>query len=285
MDDAVTGSRAVDACPRLDSGSRPAGAWMPRAAVRAPKEVRRSNASPMGWRVIPHLVLDAAAFAGRATTPNQAEEYTVKLTRIAMSGAAGVMGLGLIGVGAHAAFTANTTSHQSVNAGSLSMVFTDPGVTGTGTTSVTLPAQTNNATSFTTGTVKLTVKNAGTLDAYNILSTIGVSNGGGGPTGALENESYVCLVATNGTATGTVFYNGPLAGAPHSQAVAGTEKPGTTAWYILNVYAGTEHTQCGTVSAYGAAAAPGTSTEPALTNNAEGGTITVTETLSYSAKP
>jgi hypothetical protein len=206
----------------------------------------------------------------------------MKLTRIAMTGAAGVMGLGLIGVGAHAAFTTTTQSHQTVSAGTLSMVLTSPGATGNGTKAIQLAASPNNASSFTTGTIPVTAVNNGSLTAYNIQSTISVTDGGGGPTTALANEAFVCLVGT-GSGSPFVIYNGTLAGAPHSQPVAGTEHPGTKAQYIINVYAGKEPTKCGSSTTYGSAASGGTSTSPSLLNTAEGGSFTITETLTYDA--
>lgn len=201
----------------------------------------------------------------------------MKLNRIAIGGVAGIMGLGLIGIGAHATFTTTTTSHQTVSAGTLSVILHSTSATSGNTSkSITLAASPTNASSFTTGTITVEMINNGTVPATAITSTPGFAAvTAGSASTVLAHELYVCIVSTN------VLYNGKLAAAG-PQALGGTLAPTATTHYIINVYAGKEHTACGTATALQTPpAGGGTSTGASLTNAAEGGSVTVTETLAF----
>lgn len=201
----------------------------------------------------------------------------MRIYRLAYTGVAGIMGLGLIGVGAHAAFTTSTTSKQTVTAGKLTLVLHAPAAdvaSGTGTSTLTLNPLGPVNSSFTTGTVTISVHNAGTLTARLIKSSPGDTyNAATSADKALADQLYVCEVST-----GEVIYNGLLSAAP-SQTIAATLAPGATTHYVFNVYAGTETTACGAVTGVGSAAVAGVSHSPSLTNTAEGGVATPKLTL------
>lgn len=199
-----------------------------------------------------------------------------------MGGVAGILGLGLIGVGAHAAFTTSTTSKQTITAGTLDVVLhATPGlVTGSNTQAVlTLKSAPAEGSTFSTGTVKITVKNAGNVPVSEIKFTPGDTyNASTSKDSAFATAANICV-----TSTTYVLFNGPLHTFLSGQIVTGTIQPFASTPYVVNVYAGTVHTACG--SATGGETAPaggGTSTSPALTNTAQGGviqpSITVTET-------
>lgn len=201
----------------------------------------------------------------------------MKLSRIAVGGATGIMGLGLLGVGAHATFTTNTTGKQSVSAGYLSVVLSATGASGNGTKAISLAASPNNGSTFTTGTTKVSYVNNGTVPATAITSTPGETyTASNAADTAMAHEVYLCIVSTT-----QVSYNGKLATAP-AQEIAGTLKPTQGTSYIMNVYAGKVHTACGTATTYTyVTPAGGTSTSPSLTTTAQGGSVTVSETLTF----
>lgn len=197
-----------------------------------------------------------------------------------------MMGLGLIGVGAHAAFTTTTQSHETVSAGILSVILQGNSSTvtnGNTSKSVTLKASTTNASSFTTGTIKLTVINNGTVTAHAITSKPGETfTSSNSADKALAQQLYVCIASTTvfHPTQFDVLYNGKLATAP-TQAVAGTLAKGAKTTYTINVYAGTETTACGSQTTPAGVATFGKSSAPSLTNTAEGGSVTVSETLAF----
>ena len=201
----------------------------------------------------------------------------MKLRTIAMMGVSGVAGLGLIGVGSHAAFTQDTTSNQQISAGTMKVVLsTGPATSSSGPT-LTLPPVGPTGSSFTTGDHTVTITNESNIPVNEITSTPSDSFAGGAANTALDAESYLCEVSSN-----TVIYNGPLHSAP-AQPIAGTLAAGATDSYTVNVYAGNEPTACGSVTTVGAAATAGTSTAPSLNNDAQGGVIDPTLTVSYTA--
>lgn len=171
----------------------------------------------------------------------------MKLNRIAIGGVAGMMGLGLIGVGAHAAFTTTTTSSQQVTAGTLKVVFsTNGGKPGTGTTSLTLPNVGPTGSSFVAST-QVTVKNEGNIPANERLVAVTASTSGTATKStALEDQMWACLtfITTNGT---VILFNEPLSTAigygPIS--VLGTLAPAATTKYTLTLYAGSTDAGCG----------------------------------------
>lgn len=211
----------------------------------------------------------------------------MKLRHLLAGGAVSVMGLGLVGVGAHAAFTTSTTSHQSISTGKLDVVLhttkATQALSGNGTPTLTLKPSTNNNTTFSSGTTVVWIENVGTLPATSVKETLsGSYTASNSADHALFDQAYLCVVSY--TTPSFVEYNGPLSSAP-SFTLPGTIPPKITTQdgYIVTVYAGTEHTACGT--AKGGTRAPsggGTSTAPSLNNSALGGTITVSAKITFS---
>jgi len=232
----------------------------------------------------------------------------MKLRTVAMTGVMSLAGLGLVGAGAHAAFTATTTSNQTISAGTLSVVLSSPGATGNGTATISLPSVANAGSTFISPAQLITITNNGSLTANEInlkvtdspTNSLGLDNGG-----ALATEMYLCLYSDS-----NIVFNGLLSAdeALGNMAVGGTVLPnGGTDTYIAVFYAGNEPTGCGNVSGYQYGtldAAPGTSLTPypvtaaqphagtpvgnsnlapALNSDAEGGSDTVSVTLTYSA--
>lgn len=201
----------------------------------------------------------------------------MKLGRYAVLGVAGVAGLGLIGVGAHATFTQNTASDQQITAGTMKVVLSVGPATSSSGPTVTLSPVGPVGSSFTTGDQTLTITNESNIPVSEIESTPGDSFASGAANQALDAEAYLCEVSS-----GEVIYNGPLHSAP-AQAIAGTLAPNATDSYTVNVYAGNENTACGAVTTVGATATAGQSTAPSLNNDAQGGVIDPTLTVSYTA--
>ena len=228
----------------------------------------------------------------------------MKLRTVAMTGVMSLAGLGLVGAGAHAAFTATTTSNQTISAGTLGVVLSSPGATGNGTATISLPSVANAGSTFISPAQLITITNNGSLTANEI--NLKVTDAPGNSAGsALATEMYLCLYSDS-----NIVFNGLLSAdeALGNMAVGGTVLPnGGTDTYIAVFYAGNEPTGCGNVSGYQYGtldAAPGTSLTPypvtaaqphagtpvgnsnlapALNSDAEGGTDTVSVTVTYSA--
>ena len=224
-----------------------------------------------------------------------------------MTGVMSLAGLGLVGAGAHAVFTATTTSAQTISAGTLSVVLSSPGATGNGTATISLPSVANAGSTFISPAQLITITNNGSLTATEInlkvtdspTNSPGLDNGG-----ALATEMYLCLYSDS-----NILFNGLLSAdeALGNMAVGGTVPIGGTDTYTAVFYAGNEPTGCGNVSGYQYGtldAAPGTSLTPypvtaaqphagtpvgnsnlapALNSDAEGGSDTVSVTVTYSA--
>jgi predicted ribosomally synthesized peptide with SipW-like signal peptide len=98
----------------------------------------------------------------------------MKLRTVAMTGVMSLAGLGLVGAGAHAVFTAATTSAQTITAGTLSLVLqaTNPDgseVTGYNTNSITFaPFTAPVASAFVTAPQLITIYNNGSVTATEI---------------------------------------------------------------------------------------------------------------------
>jgi hypothetical protein len=121
----------------------------------------------------------------------------------------------------------------------------------------------------------------------------------------------MCVTSTGLGTNGNdyVLYNGPLSGGLNANwgqggdtlTVAGTPYTNTSAPtdnYLINIYAGTATTQCGSTftatdvilgvgtvanASPGATATPGPSQAPTLQNDSEGGSITLSATMTYQA--
>jgi hypothetical protein len=200
--------------------------------------------------------------------------------------------LSLVGVGAHATFTASTSSSQTVNAGTIGVVVSAPDSScpsyTDGCQSLTLSALGPVGSSFTTGDQAVTATSTGSLPAYETGWTLTAS-----PGSPLVNEASVCIVrqASSGpwSINPQVYYNGPLSGV-NGVFVAISGWPalitgGATDTYIVNVYAGTETTACGAAT-YSSTpqwtiATTGSSTAPSLSNDAQGDGMTVSVALTY----
>jgi predicted ribosomally synthesized peptide with SipW-like signal peptide len=227
----------------------------------------------------------------------------MKLRTIAMAGVLGVAGLGLVGTGAHAVFTATTSSAQTITAGNLSVVLsvTDPAATGNGTPNLTLGPLGPTGSSFMTTPELITITNNGNIPATEVALQLSDQN----TNTTLQGETWACLYS-DGSGGGGVFFNEPLPTVEgYGQAAIGhlTLAPGATDTYTVVYYAGpTEATGCGTAYsgyqavAYGGypgayysaesytGAAPALGLNPAVTSlapAAEGGSVTPKVTVSY----
>ena len=229
----------------------------------------------------------------------------MKLRTIALAGVLGVAGLGLVGTGAHAVFTQNTVSAQTITAGNLSVVLsvTDPTATGSGTPNLTLGSLGPTGSSFMTTPELITITNNGTIAATAVALQLSDQN----TNTTLQGETWACLYSDGSSGGGGgVFFNEPLTTVEgYGEAAIGhlTLAPGATDSYTVVYYAGpTENTGCGPAYSgyqavpYGgypgayysavsyAGATPALGLNPAATSlapAAEGGSVTPKVTVSY----
>ncbi len=196
----------------------------------------------------------------------------MRLRTVALVGVMSIAALGLIGSGAHAAYTAQTTSQQTITVGTLAtpdVVLSSPGASfGSGTKSLTFTALQPSGPSFTTGDEVVTITNKSTFSASAITQTLATAIAGS----ELAAQLSICEVTS-----GYVLYNGPLPEALDTEAIVGSIPAHGSDTYILNVYAGAERTACGTAKT--GPAVPGTSTAPGLSLPARGVGITITTTV------
>lgn len=148
----------------------------------------------------------------------------MKLARVAMASAAGIMGLGLLGVGAHAAFTTTASVTQKFVTGTPGLVIAPYGTT-TYAQHLSLPVAGPYGSTFLYSKA-VTLKNSG-----NISETVTKFNGTLA-TGATLNAAnlHACIlhgttVLQTGSITGTFTVNIPLA------------KTATYS-FTINIYAG-----------------------------------------------
>ena len=206
----------------------------------------------------------------------------MKTRTLAVLGGLGVAAIALIGAGASATFTQNTVSSQQITAGTmnvqLSTLVTGAVLSNNGQT-LTFSAVGPENSSFTTGDELVTITNNSNIPVTEITATPGDSfDSSGGPTSAnsrLAAEAYLCEVSSN-----EVIYNGLLSAAP-AQSITGGLAVGATDSYTINVYAGSETTACGTGTTGTNPAVPGTSVGLSLNNDAEGGVIDPSMTVTY----
>ena len=234
---------------------------------------------------------------------------TMKLRTIAFIGAASLGGLGLIGVGAHAAFTTNTSSNQTITVGAPSVVLYAAdalyGCTsaGAGCTSITLPAVGPVGSTFDSTPDHVTVDNTGSIPVSE--SGMQLTDTTSGTSGNyLQDEMNVCIASdpgSGGSGAGgeTVVANGPLTTglslSPSVTLIGPTlAASGGTDEYNVDFYAGENSATCGTTwsdgghtaSAWSLAGYPSVNpwvTPASLTTAAEGGSVTVTLTLTYTS--
>jgi len=204
----------------------------------------------------------------------------MKLKTVAMTGVLSLAGLGLIGAGAHAAFTTSPTASQTITASSISVVtWSANDINGCTTEayaaanpaqcqSVTLPAETVGSV-FDTTPQTVWVQNLSSEDVYetNFSMTLNYNNG------TLANEVGLCSYSD-----GTTMYSGLIAGAQGPSLYNPTTTdlpaapPGGADSYVMEYFAGENPVTC---------SAPATPVA-SLTNGAEGGSLTATFTLSIS---
>jgi len=223
----------------------------------------------------------------------------MKLKTVALTGVLSLAGLGLVGAGAHAVFTATTTSAQTITAGTLSVAVSSPGATCTAwdsfdqCTAITLPAAGPVGSVFDTTPTVITLTNTGTIPAYYKNETISQTN----TNSTFESEIGFCEYGTGGTAVGAyvgVDWNGLLSSALGTTDVSGDLggyatnpnsfilQPGATGTYSVDFFAGEASSVCGTGK--GLWQVPPTPVA-SLTNGAEGGSVTVTISYSVTDQP
>jgi len=201
----------------------------------------------------------------------------MKLRTVAIAGVLALSGLGLIGAGAHAAFTTNSTSTQTINAGTPGVALWAGDATN-GCTSQAIAV----ANPVTCNTVTLPAETVGS--AFDANSTVGVVNVGNIPVTlesigvadtpsvgyALEDNMGICIAGVYGLG---YYGDGYLTNAESVSPIAlgspVTLAVGATTTYEVDLYAGQTSTiGCGAL--------------PALPNTAQGEDDTVTLTANYS---
>jgi predicted ribosomally synthesized peptide with SipW-like signal peptide len=216
----------------------------------------------------------------------------MKFKTIAMTGMMSLAGLGLVGAGAHAVFTATTTSSQQVTAGNLSLTLSSPLATGDGSVGnpLVLPAIGPTQSSFVANN-QVTITNTGNITATEISLAVGATNNGSAASIALQGEMWACL-----SSSGTILFNEPL----NTAIGYGTIAIGATTVpppdnYTLTLYAGSADAGCGlTFTAVSGGAfqssptqsivAGATNTDPtalSLDNFAENGVVTPTMSMTF----
>ena len=226
----------------------------------------------------------------------------MKLRTVPLVGAMSIAVMGVIGIGAHATFTSNTSSGQTITAG-----ISDPTLSGSCLGESSCPTASNvlftlspdgtiltfapvaSATSsFTTGDEEVTATNTGNLPVSDPTWVVNTTGGAD-----LANQASVCVTSTGiGTDdSNIVLYNGLLSGITGTTySLSGdvlspggplTTTSGPTDNLVVDVYAGSEPTLCGTNTAAGTPAAPGNGNAPAISGPAIGENIAVIVKLTY----
>jgi predicted ribosomally synthesized peptide with SipW-like signal peptide len=217
------------------------------------------------------------------------------IKNLAMTGALSVAGLGLIGVGAHAVFTQNTTSTQDITAGTMNVTLSASGASGNGSSAIVFPSVAPVGSSFV-DVDTVTITNSGNIPVNEVAIQLTDANNNS----TMESEIFACIYGD-----GNLFANEPLTTIEgyDQAAVLGSIGVGDTDTYTVVFYAGAPDGGCGPdysgvggpyggyPSSYAAAEdytgspAFGNNTDPlavaGLTNPAEGGTVNPTLTFSY----
>ena len=235
----------------------------------------------------------------------------MKFKSIAMTGVMSLAGLGLVGAGAHAVFTTNSISSQTITAGTPQVVLSSADasngcttiaiaeanpVTCSGTLTLNPPAIVGST--FETPASQVWVTNTGNIPVTETQIQMGESIGNSAGN-YLAAQMNVCLHSWDVsfgpyTGTGWVEANGPLSTAvalnPTVVENPVVIAPGASIWYSMEFYAG-KNSACGTeysdgthTSATWTAYDGGPYSTPAsLTSDAEGGVVTPTFTYTYSS--
>ncbi|MEO9181734.1 MAG: hypothetical protein ABI298_08815 [Acidimicrobiales bacterium] len=208
----------------------------------------------------------------------------LSLKSLAATGALGVAGLGLIGIGAHATFTVSPSSNQVISSGTLAVNASSPSDpsclnAAANCTNITLTPSTNNGSSFTTGVQQIVLTNVCTLPAY--YTSLGITNASGA--NAFSNEAYLCLTDSNNN----VLYNGLFSGAStiaEHDSIPVSAAAGNTLVDDVTVYAGTGSSQCGAVTTpYHTGVTGSNPAAQSLNNDAMGQSIDPTFTFTFTA--
>lgn len=158
----------------------------------------------------------------------------MRIRSLALGGVAGLMGLGLIGVGAHATFTTSATAHQVVSSGSLGLVLYSPTAAGGNTTSsLTLKKLTTAGSTFVE-TEDVTVRNDGTDPITHFTVTSSAT-----PANTLAQSVWACVTYDGTTA---VLYTGPANAANEHQTF--TLAPGGSIPLTIQLFAGSVSNKC-----------------------------------------
>ena len=112
----------------------------------------------------------------------------MKLRTIAVVGALGVAGLALIGAGASATFTQNTTSSQKITAGSISVVLSAPDAEGNNTPSITCRTS-GRWFDVTTPPTLVTITNNGNIAVSEVAIQLTDTNNNA----TLRSDTWVCI--------------------------------------------------------------------------------------------
>jgi hypothetical protein len=236
----------------------------------------------------------------------------MKIRTVAMTGMMSLAGLGLVGVGAHAVFTTQTTSSQTITAGMPQVVLSSADASNGCTTiaiaeanpgpcsgTLTLNPPAVVGSTFETPASQVWVTNTGNIPVTETSIQMGdtVGNAAGGYLAAQMNvclHSWDISYGPPYAGPGWVEANGPLSTAvalnPTVVENAVVIAPGASIWYSMEFYAG-QDSLCGTKYSDGThTAATWTaydggpySTPASLLPTAEGGVVTPSFTYNYSS--
>jgi predicted ribosomally synthesized peptide with SipW-like signal peptide len=130
----------------------------------------------------------------------------MKLKTMAMTGVMSLAGLGLVGAGAHAVFTQNTSSAQTVTAGSMNVVVSAPGAVENGSdcsnsgencTAITLPSFGPVGSTFATTPEVVTVTNNSNIPVTEVSVALTDTNNNAG----LQSDVWACFFVPKTMAT------------------------------------------------------------------------------------
>lgn len=206
---------------------------------------------------------------------------------IAITSALGVAGLGMVSAGAHAVFTTQGTSTQTITAGTPSVAMT--GSTGSSCTlvsqackKVTLPGVGPTDWTFLAGPFTATVTNTGIFTLSDLKLVASVTD----PNSYLAHDTWICL-GTEGIGTGGTFsqyfwgslsnLNGQAFTEHYGDTLttAGTTPTSTSAptdnWVIYYAAGPSHSTPCGSTSP----------TDPGLNNGAQGESTSVSLAMNF----
>jgi hypothetical protein len=184
------------------------------------------------------------------------------IRNLAMAGALGVAGLGLVGLGAHASFTQDAYTQQHITAGTMNVALSSDGGTWSSPT-LTMASIGPVGSSFTTGDQPVTITNNGNVTVTGMTFN-SLTDPGGNST--FDAETQLCLYK------GGSVYNGAIDSFPGGTNVALSIAPGATDVFYVNFYAGGGIT----------APACGNDGSPSLTNPAQGAAIEPTFYITFS---